>query len=212
MDPNAVSAEAEVMETHWWFTGRRRLFGREIRRLGIDKDEARVLDVGINTGTNLKLLTEMGFENIVALEPNATAIDICRARNYDNVRYLRGDATRLPLKGGSLDLVLATDVLEHIEDDARALREIRDALKPGGVALITVPTFQSLWGHQDVVSHHLRRYRKSEMVALTEEAGLETLSSYYFNFMLFLPIYLTRRFLTISGAEARILSHKPRGN
>ena len=67
MDLAAYAVEAEVEETHWWFVGRRRLFGREINGLGLSK-EAPVLDVGTSTGTNLRMLAELGYRRVVGLD------------------------------------------------------------------------------------------------------------------------------------------------
>src|SRR6516165_7069554 len=73
MDLAAYAVEAEVEETHWWFVGRRRLFGREIAGLGLSKD-APVLDVGTSTGTNLRMLTELGYRRVVGLYLSDEAI------------------------------------------------------------------------------------------------------------------------------------------
>jgi SAM-dependent methyltransferase len=93
------------------------------------------------------------------------------------------------------DFILATDVLEHLSEDGKALSNIMQGLKRGGHVLITVPCFQSLWGPQDIVAQHLRRYGKSELLNLVEEAGLNVKKSFYFNYLLFVPIWIARRIL-----------------
>ena len=97
--------------------------------------------------------------------------------------------------------MLATDVIEHVDDDLLALQEVARVLKPQGFALITVPTFPSLWGLQDEVAHHKRRYRKNELLALIEKSGLQPLRNYYFNYLLFVPIWLARQIIKLTGAE-----------
>jgi len=97
--------------------------------------------------------------------------------------------------------LLATDVIEHVDDDLLALQEVARVLKPQGFALITVPTFPSLWGLQDEVAHHKRRYRKNELLALIEKSGLQPLRNYYFNYLLFVPIWLARQIIKLTGAE-----------
>ena len=55
------------------------------------------------------------------------------------------------------------DVLEHIEDEARALRIVNQKLKPGGRIALSVPAYMWLWGQQDIVNHHYRRYTVREV-------------------------------------------------
>nr|MCH9674054.1 class I SAM-dependent methyltransferase [Gammaproteobacteria bacterium] len=93
----------------------------------------------------------------------------------------------------SFELVLATDIIEHVNEDADALREIWRVLAPGGRVLITVPAFESLWGLQDERSAHVRRYRMKPLLQRVESSGLEPLTHYYFNYLLFVPIWLARR-------------------
>ena len=79
---------------------------------------------------------------------------------------LRGDATRLPLAPGSLDLVVAFDVLEHIEDDKAAATGVFEALRPGGTFLVAVPADPRLWSAHDVAVGHVRRYTRPELLDL----------------------------------------------
>jgi len=104
-------------------------------------------------------------------------------------------------RDASLDLVLAIDIIEHVEDDRRALREIARVLAPGGNALITVPAFQSLWGLQDEVSHHLRRYRLPVLRSTVVAAGLRPVRCFHFNYLLFGPIWLARQRLRLFKIE-----------
>jgi SAM-dependent methyltransferase len=103
----------------------------------------------------------------------------------------------LPFGDAIYDLVLATDIVEHVDDDALALREIARVLRPGGVALLTVPAFQSLWGLQDKVSHHKRRYRLTNLLDRVLGADLTPLRAYYFNYLLFMPIWLARQVIAL---------------
>jgi SAM-dependent methyltransferase len=194
MKPEVYEQEARVEETHWWFVGRRKLFRREIEKLGHAKN-APVLDIGTGTGANLRLLREIGMEDVTGLDASEEAIRFCAERGLGAVR--RGDACNLPFPDGSFDLVLATDVLEHVDRDAEAAGEIRRVLTPGGHALLTVPAFRSLWGLQDVQSHHLRRYRRSPFRRLLLEAGLEVRDLYYFNYLLFPAIWGARQVIRV---------------
>jgi SAM-dependent methyltransferase len=192
VDPPTYAAEARIEATHWWFVGRRRLFAREIARLGIRHD-ARTLDIGTSTGTNLRMLRDLGYRSVTGLDFSIDAIRHCEEKGLGPVR--QGDICALPFPDASFDLVLATDVIEHVDDDRRALAEIARVLAPGGAVLITVPTFPSLWGTQDRIAQHKRRYRLRPLVAKIEDAGLAAMSQYYFNYLLFVPIWAARRII-----------------
>jgi SAM-dependent methyltransferase len=99
----------------------------------------------------------------------------------------------LPFGDGEFQLVLATDIIEHVDDDLQAIREIRRVLAPGGTAIISVPAFQSLWGLQDEVSQHKRRYRKTQLLNVIQRGGLVCRDGFYFNYLLFAPIWLARQ-------------------
>jgi SAM-dependent methyltransferase len=194
MDVGTYEIEAAYEESHWWFVGRRSLFLAEIGRLGLPQD-ARILDVGTSTGTNLRMLRDAGYTNVLGLDPSEESIRWTAAKGLPEV--IKGDVCDLPFDTGSFDMVLATDVLEHVDDDARAVAEIARTLKPGGHVLITVPSFEMLWGLQDVVAHHKRRYRMPQLLRLIDGGRLTPTRSYYFNFVLFLPILLARRVMRL---------------
>jgi len=139
------------------------------------------------------MLRAAGFRNVTGIDSSEEALQWCRTKHLDNV--VKGDITQLPFPDAEADLVLATDVIEHLVDDRPAIREIVRVLKPGGAALIAVPAFQLLWGLQDEVAEHKRRYRKREVERILTDAGLMVERSYYFNYLLFLPILLARAVL-----------------
>ncbi len=89
----------------------------------------------------------------------------------------------------AVDVVLALDVIEHVEDDAAFVRELAAHLRPGGRLLVTVPAHQALFGPHDVALGHFRRYSRAGLVALLAEAGLEVHASGH----LFASLYGVRR-------------------
>jgi SAM-dependent methyltransferase len=143
----------------------------------------------------------MGYRDITGLDASEEAIRFCAEKGLPPVR--QGDIAALPFAAGDFGLVLATDVVEHVDDDAAAVTEIARVLRPGGIALFTVPAFQSLWGLQDEVSHHKRRYRRAGFRRLVEGAGLDIIDQFYFNYLLFLPIWLARRLLRTVAPDAQ---------
>jgi SAM-dependent methyltransferase len=198
MERAVYAVEDAIEERHWWFAGRRRLFARELRRAGIAAD-ARILDIGTSTGTNLRLLRELGLTHVTGLDNSEDAIRFCRDKGLGPVE--RGDVLAMPFADGSFDLVLATDIIEHVDDDGRALGEIRRVLRPGGQAVLTVPAFAALWGLQDRVAQHRRRYRLAPLRRAVQAAGLRPRRAFYFNYLLFLPILLARRLIDALGID-----------
>jgi len=192
MEAGVYEVEAKLEETHWWFSGRRKLFGQIIRRLPLERG-APVLDVGTSTGTNLRLLRDLGFHSVVGLDASEDAIAFCAAKGLGRVRL--GDVTRMPFENAEFSLVLATDIIEHVDDDLAALSEIYRVLRPGGSVLITVPAFMSLWGLQDDVSRHKRRYRKSQLLERIRSCGFVPIDAFYFNYLLFSPIWTARQLM-----------------
>ncbi|CAD6879863.1 FIG01152107: hypothetical protein [Methylomonas albis] len=192
MDNSTYEIEAQIEEQHWWFVGRRKLFSSIIRALAIPAT-AKILDLGTSTGTNLRMLRDLGFTNVRGLDFCEEAIHWCREKGLGQVD--QGDICDIPSQDNVYDLVLATDVIEHVEDDNKAISEAYRVLKPGGVAIVTVPAFSFLWGIQDSVSHHKRRYTRGQLENILTGAGFRLIDIYYFNYVLFIPIWFVRRAL-----------------
>ncbi len=188
-----------VEQSHWWYAGRRKIlagFVEEICRQVTDR-RPRILDVGCGTGANLMMLSEYG--DAEGVDVSEDALSFCRERGLQKVRL--GAAEELPYEDGTFDLVTAFDVVEHIDDDLAGLREMRRVLRPGGRVLLFVPTFMFLWGVQDDVSNHRRRYRLPELSRVLEKAGFEMERATYANITFFLPILMIRKLMRVTGIK-----------
>ena len=187
----------EVEESHWWFVGRRRILSsfvaQIVKRLG--KEHCQILDVGCGTGANLEMLAEFGEPAGVDVSPEALAF--CKARGLENVRL--GEAERLPYEDASFDLVTGLDVVEHLDDDLAGLKEMHRVLRPDGRALIFVPAFMFLWGVQDDISNHRRRYTLAGLKQVVSQAGFEVERATYTNITFFAPILLGRLLMRVTG-------------
>jgi SAM-dependent methyltransferase len=189
-----------IEQSHWWYTGRRKIltsFVEDICHRVTDR-RPRILDVGCGTGANLLMLSQYGDAEGVDISEDALAF--CRERGLEKVKLGAGE--ELPYDDGTFDLVTALDVVEHMDDDLAGLREMRRVLRPGGRVLLFVPTFMFLWGVQDDVSNHRRRYRLPELQRVLEQAGFEIERMTYANITFFLPILLMRKLMRLTGIKA----------
>src|SRR5882762_9723501 len=176
MQQHTYSIMHRVEETHWWFVGRRKIIESFLKRLcpGLkSKEPAReslnILDVGCGTGANLEMLSQFG--NAEGVDVSVEALDFCRARGLQQVK--QGAAETLPYENDSFDLVTGLDVVEHLDDDVAGLKEMHRVLRPDGRAVLFVPAFMFLWGVQDDISNHRRRYTMAGLKAAVRKAGFE---------------------------------------
>lgn len=176
----------ELEDHYWWFVGRRLLALQLLQKYGAK--EPLVLDLGCGTGA---VSHEMQtFAQTWGLDFNLQALAFCRERGLGNLT--QGDAQRLPYQTDSFDAITSLDVFEHLRDDETAFRESLRVLRPGGVLVLSVPAFMTLWGPHDVALHHFRRYRRKEMARKLEEAGFEIVRNSYSVFFLFPLVGLSR--------------------
>lgn len=191
----AITYEAE--NKHWWFVGRRRIIAGFVELIcrSLKVSRPRILDVGCGTGANLEMLSQFGEAEGVDI--SAQAIDFCRLRGLERVRT--GAAEHLPYEDGSFDLLTALDVVEHLDDDVAGLREMRRVLRNRGRMLLFVPAFMFLWGVQDDVSHHRRRYTREGLRRAVVAAGFEVERLTYANLTFFVPTLMGRLLMRATG-------------
>ena len=197
MQEHTYSIMFEVEEKHWWFAGRRRIIAEFVGRVcrEMKKPRPRILDVGCGTGANLRMLSEFGAAE--GVDVSAEALEFCRARGLVEVK--QGAAERLPFADATFDLVTGLDVVEHLDDDIGGLREMRRVLGPDGRAVLFVPAFMFLWGVQDDISHHRRRYTLPELKQKLSEAGFKLERASYANITFFVPILIGRVLMRVTG-------------
>ena len=188
--------EWSLEKSHWWFTGRRRLLKALLSSLRIHRNSL-VIDAGCGVGSNLSLLESLGFK-VIGVDSEFYSLSLFKKR-LSEVSLVNGDLMNLPFKSNSIGLVIATDILEHLNEDTIGIKEIYRTMKREGEAIITVPAFRFLWGVQDVVGMHKRRYSRKEFIRKMEQEGFKILRSSYFNFFLFFPILMARRMIHLMG-------------
>jgi SAM-dependent methyltransferase len=204
MDAELYGLIREVEATHWWYAGRRQVvfdwLGRVVQRYAAP----RLLDIGCGTGFNLEAAIAIGLRDPVGLDVSPRALGFCRARGL--TRLVQGDAAAPPFADASFDIVLALDLIEHVDDDRSALRGLHRVLRPGGRLIVFTPAFQFLWSAQDRVSHHYRRYTAAELRAKLHEAGYTIDKLSYANTLLFPLVWAGRLALKVSGKADEVSS------
>lgn len=178
MDAALYDEHARYERHHWWFLGRRAIVEHLLRRFLPPQDRPRrILDVGCGTGGMFPLLRRFGTVEGVESEPVAVA----RCRDAFGFDARLGRIPDDVPADGSFDVACAFDVIEHIDDDLAACIALRDAVRPGGTVVVTVPAMPSLWSDHDDRNGHKRRYTRSALLEVIGRAGLRVEHASYFN-------------------------------
>jgi SAM-dependent methyltransferase len=193
-----------VEDEHWWFRGRWAVVEALLARTSLPATP-RILDAGCGTGGNLQRYTRLG--DAWGVDPSPQAVRFCKERGLDSVR--EAGLESLPFDDASFDLIAATDVVEHIEAEEQALRELNRVAAPGAAMLLTVPAYMWLWSEEDDNLHHKRRYTKSRLRQAVERCGWETEILTYFNSILLAPIALAKRLPQRSNGRKADLERTP---
>ena len=184
MDLTYEAKYHQLEEQHWWFAGRRDAVYDLIQRIQLPATAA-ILEIGCSGGPLMQRLRAAGYIDLTGIDVSAPAIELAQARGVPNVSVMDGAA--LEFADTRFDLVIASDVLEHIENEAKALSEWTRVLKPGGQLLVFVPAHSYLWSEHDVVNHHFRRYSRAGLVAALIRAGLRPSRSSFWNAAMYFP-------------------------
>lgn len=171
----------------------------------------RVLDAGCGVGNFFSAVTDR-VELGVGIDLSPINIEDARKRfaDHDNIRFMHADLDEQgrALREERFDTVVCLDVLEHIEDDLQLLTRLADIVRPGGHVLIKVPACPWLFGSVDVASDHYRRYNRSMLRSLAEQAGLEVTKLAYMNLAGVGPYWLKSRVLKRQANFSRTFTPK----
>lgn len=175
MPEEALVETLQLVRRHPWWQARARLAVVLLGRHGIVPPTS-VIDVGCGWGVNLDALAAAGYE--------VTGLDISR-RILERIdspqrRLIEADLNaEWPASRDSYDALLALDVIEHIDDDSAAVRKMSQLLRPGGIAVLSVPARPDLFSEFDRIQCHRRRYLPETLGAVFKGSGLEMLRIFW---------------------------------
>jgi SAM-dependent methyltransferase len=175
MDAAYLGGYRDLYLRHWWWRSREALLTREIALLAPPGGFGRILDVGCGDGLFFPALQRFG--DPYGIEP---AVEALTPDGPWRPRIHAGplDASFQP--GHRFGLVLALDVIEHLDDPDGFMEHVRRVVEPGGWFVATVPAFRALWTAHDDLNQHVTRFRRAELVSLVAAHGFEVVHSRYF--------------------------------
>lgn len=185
MDRNDQLSGAQT--EHFWFSGKRALIHNLLSFLP-EKEYRSILDVGAGTGSDIEVIGKFGHIHVLDIDQEALQL----INNACVVEKTFGSATVMPYSKDSFDVIVAFDVLEHIDDDSAVVKEMYRVLKPGGFIVVTVPAYQMLFSAHDKALGHVRRYNKKMLRALFADAEEKKMGYWFFTLF---PLVALGRFI-----------------
>lgn len=169
-------------ENYWLFKTRRELIARQVKN---EKRDMKILDIGCAGGLLLEKLQTMGFNKLYGIDISKNSVNLCKEKGLKNVFFMDGNKTKF--KNSEFDILIASDVLEHIKEDLATLKEWNRILKPRGKLIVYTPAFEFLWTEHDEINQHFRRYSKATLTNVLKQAGFSIERESYWNFISFFP-------------------------
>jgi len=191
----------QIEKKHWWNCSRRDFIYKLIHANKTDKG-IKILDIGCSTGVLIEGLNKLTSAEIFGIDVSDNAINACREGGLINTRVMNGE--KLDFENSTFDVVIASDSLEHIKDDQKALKEWYRVLKNQGKLIIFVPAFMALWSEHDNLSNHFRRYHRNELRLMLKKTGFKINRLSFWNNILFIPIFTIRFIFGLIKTETKM--------
>lgn len=152
-----------------------------------------VMDVGSGAGNLLNMLRKKN--KVIGLEPDSRLRNLCLEKNpHLNIIHCKAEDLNSDMVN-DIEVATMIDVLEHIEDDYKALKNVNKVMQKGGVVIINVPCYEFLWGKKDIKYGHFRRYTRKSLKNVLEKNGFEIVKMRYWNMILLLPYIISEKLL-----------------
>lgn len=198
-EPGHFALLYRMQQGHFWYLGRQRFIGHAVKNFVAPlcaqrKSQLRTIDLGGGCGGFANFLSKNHSEYFSEIATSDSSLDALHlAREWVEPRISRYQVDLLHLEWERRwEVAFLLDVLEHLDDDVRALRETARAVTHGGLIFVSMPALNFFHSHNDIMAHHRRRYTKASVRLLAERAGLNVLDVRYFNFFLSPLVYLAR--------------------
>ena len=185
MDPSIYKLHIENEKEHWWYKGRREIISSIISKFVFKNNKLKILDFGAGSGANTIALSRYG--EVYVYEKNKNALEHLKKKfeNISNIFVLDTINENI-----FFDLIIASDVIEHIKNDEEIIEFLSKVLKSDGNILITVPAYNFLYTERDKVLGHFRRYNSNTLKKKTNKYFKIIKLSYYNFFLFFLSLVL----------------------
>ncbi len=174
---------------HFWFRSRNEIIGTLLQQFFPIEQRPLICEVGCGTGLISQYLTKIGYR-MVCCDLFMEGLLFARERNSGEW-FFRCNIYEFSFYD-EFDAAIACDVLEHLDDDEIALNRMYQAIKPGGIVLITVPADNRLWSAIDIHAGHKRRYYAEELKKKVMEAGFNPIRVSYFMSVPYPILFLKR--------------------
>lgn len=201
MHDNLYTEMAALEDRFWWFVAKRRILLNLIGRYAPARaagDRGLAIDLGCGSGGLLRRLKET--HPTLGVEMSEHAREICASFGLDVRPGWLPD--EIPAEHGSADVIVLSDVLEHVEKDAETVRAAARILRPGGILVCTVPAHPWMWTKRDEHHNHFRRYTRGQYRALFAIPELRPVVESYYNTWLFPPMVGARLVSKVLGRDA----------
>ncbi len=194
---NYLDDYAEKGPTYFWFKSHY-IYAFNVLRWNkvFDSSNVKVIDIGSGEGFFADFLHRENIGSLILDDHNLTSLKRS-IKKHDDLGCM-SDICNLPFSSESFDLVCALDVIEHIEDDNRALDEVFRVVKKGGYFLMTVPAYKFLYGEHDEFAGHIRRYTLKDVREKLTRACFDVVWFNYAKAIAFFPMLLFRFFKKLS--------------
>jgi len=171
----------------WWGKARYILALKLLYKFDLTNLKKHNLDIGPSEGSFLEYLREENI-NFKAIDPDDQAIEYCQKRGFKD-QVVKGGIHNIPFEHQSFTSVTALDVIEHVPNDNKSIKEINRVLVREGISIIYLPAHKWLWSKNDEFYHHIKRYSIKDIKELAKINDFEISYCGYFNFFLF-PIFI----------------------
>ena len=199
MEKEMYQSMYETETYHWYFKSKYEIVLSTLEKAGLEKDSGvSIADFGCGCGLMLENLSQYGKP--VGMDYSEDALQYCRMN-------FAGELVQVDIEkyngAERFDYAIALDVIEHVEHDTIALKNIYNSLHDEGVCVITVPALVCLWSKHDENCMHRRRYNKKMLEKCILDSGFDVEYISYYNFWSFLPVFLVRKFENLMHIDNR---------